>query len=112
MGWVAMSARDVQRIGILSEVSADQRTIAQAARVLAVSVRQAHRLPQRLDVGGAAASSTVPRGRTSDTRTHAGIRDYALAPIREKYADFAPALAAEMLATSLLGRRGSQEIFP
>jgi hypothetical protein len=112
MGWVAMSARDVQRIGILSEVSADQRTIASAARVRRSACGRPIGCCSALMSAALRHWATGPRGRTSDTRTHAGIRDYALALIREKYADFAPALAAEMLATSLLGRRGSQEIFP
>ena len=112
IGWVAMSECDVRRIGTPAAVSADRRTIASAARVVAVSMRQVHRLLQRLDVGGAAASGPPAPWTDSDARTHTGIRDHALAPIREKYADFAPALAVEMLATSLLGRRSGQEDFP
>src|SRR4051812_30372879 len=93
-----MSERDVRRIGVLSEVIADRRTIASAAGVLAVSVRHVHRMLQRLEVGGGAALAHRARGRPSNNRIDAGIRDYALALISEHYADFGPTLAAEMLA--------------
>jgi molybdenum-dependent DNA-binding transcriptional regulator ModE len=93
-----MSEREVQRIGVLSEVIAGRRTIASAAGVLAVSVRHVHRLLRRLEVGGGAALVHRARGRPSNNRIHTGIRDYALTLISEHYADFGPTLAAEMLA--------------
>jgi hypothetical protein len=93
-----MSERDVQRIGVLSEVIAERRTVASAAGVLAVSVRHVHRLLQRLEVGGGLALMHKARGRPSNNRIAAGIREYALALIREQYADFGPTLATEMLA--------------
>lgn len=89
MGWVTMSERDVQRIGVLSEVIADRRTIASAAGVLAVSVRHVRRLLQRLEVGGGAALVHRARGRPPNNRIHAGIRDYVLALISAR--DRAPA---------------------
>ncbi len=98
MGWVTMSERDVQRIGVLSEVIAERRTVASAAGVLAVSVRHVHRLLRRLEVGGGLALMHKARGRPSNNRIAAGVREYALALIREQYADFGPTLAAEMLA--------------
>src|SRR5438270_13110548 len=93
-----MSERDVQRIGVLSEVLAERRTIASAAVVLAVSVRHVHRLLRRVEVGGGTALVHGARGRPSNNRIHVSIRDYGLALIREKYADFGPTLATEMLA--------------
>jgi Winged helix-turn helix len=98
LGWVTMSERDVQRIGVLSEVMAERRTVASAAGVLAVSVRHVHRLRHRLEVGGGAALIHKASGRPSNNRIRAEIRDYALALISENYADFGPTLAAEMLA--------------
>jgi hypothetical protein len=98
LGWVTMSERDVQRIVVLSEVIAERRTVASAAGVLAVSVRNVHRLLQRLEVGGGSALIHKARGRPSNNRIDAGIRDYALTLISEHYADFGPTLAAEMLA--------------
>ena len=95
---MTMSERDVQRIGALSEVMAERRTVASAAGVLAVSVRHVYRLRHRLEVGGGAALIHKACGRPSNNRIQAGIRDYVLALISENYADFGPTLAAEMLA--------------
>ena len=98
MGWVMMSKRDIQRIEVLSEVTSGRRTIAAAAAVLAMTPRHVHRLLRRLQAGGGAALAHKARGRSSNNRIAAGVRDYALALIRDKYADFGPTLAAEVLA--------------
>ena len=44
MGWVLMSERDVRRIEVLTEVLSGRRTVASAAVVLAITVRQVNRL--------------------------------------------------------------------
>lgn len=93
-----MSKRDIQRIEVLSEVTSGRRTIAQAAAVLAVTPRHAHRLLRRFQAGGGAALAHKARGRPSNNRIAAGVRDYALGLVRERYADFGPTLAAEVLA--------------
>ena len=45
MAWISMSERDLRRIEVLSDVRVGRRTVAAAAAVLAVSERQAYRLP-------------------------------------------------------------------
>lgn len=92
-----MSERDVQRIEVLSEVVSGRRTIAAAASVLSVTPRHVHRLLWRLRDGGGAALAHKARGRPSNNRIAAGVRDCALALVREHYPDFGPTLAAEML---------------
>ena len=79
------------------EVVAGRRTIAAAASVLSVTPRHVHRLLRRLRAGGGAALAHKARGRPSNNRIAAGVRDYALALIRDRYADFGPTLAAEVL---------------
>ena len=56
MGWVLMSERDVRRIEVLTEVLSGRPTVASAAVVLAITVRQTNRLLIRFreDGGGAA----------------------------------------------------------
>jgi transposase len=93
-----MSEREIQRIEVLSEVMSGRRTLVAAAVVLAVTPRHARRLLRRLQAGGGAALAHKARGRPSNNKIAAGIRDYALAVVRERYADFGPTLAAEMLA--------------
>jgi hypothetical protein len=43
MCWVLMSERDVRRIEVLTEVFSGRRTVASAAVVLAITVRQVNR---------------------------------------------------------------------
>ncbi len=98
MGLIAMSERDLQRIEVLSKVIERRMTIVSAAHVLALSPRQVRRLLERLQTDGAAALRHKARGQPSNHRISSGVRDYALAIIRERYADFGPTLTAEKLA--------------
>ncbi len=92
MGWVVMSERDLHRIGILSEVVSGRRSAASAASLLAVSSRHVHRLLGRLEAGGGAALAHQARGRPPNNKIQVGIQSYAVALVREKYADFGPTL--------------------
>ncbi len=66
--------------------------------MLSVTPRHVRRLLRQLQAGGGAALAHKARGRPSNNRIAAGVRDYALALVRERYADFGPTLAAEVLA--------------
>ncbi len=92
-----MSERDLQRIAVLTEVLAGRRTVASAAAVLGVSVRQTHRLLLRYRDGGGGALIHKARGRTSNNRLNVGVREYALELVRRNYRDFGPTLATEAL---------------
>ena len=83
MGWVVMSERDVRRIEVLSEVVSGRRTITAAALVLAMTPRHVRRLLARLQTGGGVALAHKARGRPPNNRIDAGIRDYALALVRD-----------------------------
>lgn len=98
MGLIAMSERELQRIEVLSKVIDGRMTIISAARVLALSTRQVRRLLERIRADGAASIRHRARGRPSNNRICDGVRDYAVAIVRERYADFGPTLAAEKLA--------------
>ena len=93
-----MSERDLQRIEVLAEVIAGRRTVVAAAAVLALSVRQVHRLLLAYRRGGGAAIIHQARGRPSNNRIPDEVRTDATALVRGAYADFGPTLAAEMLA--------------
>ncbi len=97
MGWVTMSERDLQRVEVLSEVMSGRLTVASAAAVLALSIRQAYRLLKAYRHGGGALVHRG-RGRPSNNRIQDGVRDHALELVRTSYADLGPTLAAEMLA--------------
>ncbi|WOS64452.1 ISNCY family transposase [Sinorhizobium fredii] len=98
MGLIAMSERDLQRIEVLSKVVDDRMTIVSAAHVLGLSTRQVRRLLERIRTDGAASIRHKAIGRPSNNRICDGVRDYAMAVVRERYADFGPTLAAEKLA--------------
>ncbi|WVT74840.1 ISNCY family transposase [Sinorhizobium chiapasense] len=98
MGLIAMSERDLQRIEVLSKVTAGRMTLVSAARVLELSTRQVRRLLERINTGGAASIRHKAIGRPSNNRINDGVRDYAVTLVRERYADFGPTLAAEKLA--------------
>ncbi|SDA97658.1 Winged helix-turn helix [Sinorhizobium sp. NFACC03] len=98
MGLIAMSERDLQRIEVLSKVIAGRMTLVSAAHVLGLSTRQVRRLLERIGAGGAASLRHQAIGRPSNNRICDGVRDYAMAIVRERYADFGPTLAAEKLA--------------
>lgn len=93
-----MNERDLRRIEVLAEVTSGRRTIGSAAAVLALSVRQVHRLLQAYRRGGSGALAHKARGRPSNNRVSDGVRDRAVELVRRAYADFGPTLAAEMLA--------------
>lgn len=98
MGLIAMSERDLQRIEVLSKVTAGRMTMVSAAHVLDVSERQVRRLLERIRTGGGASIRHKAIGRPSNNRISDGVRDYAVTLVRERYADFGPTLATEKLA--------------
>lgn len=98
MTWVTMSERELQRIEALTQVVDGRLSVSAAANVLSVSRRQIFRLLQSFRAKGAMAVRHKARGRPPNNRIKGERRDYALGLIREKYSDFGPTLAAEMLA--------------
>ena len=84
MGWVTMSERDLQRIEVLAKVTAGRRTVVAAAAVLALSVRQVHRLLRSYRRGGAAAIVHQARGRPSNNRIRDDARAEAMELVRRR----------------------------
>ncbi len=97
MGWVMMSEREVNRIKVLSQIDDGSLSPSAGAHILDLSRRQVFRLLKIYQNQGAAAIRHKARGRSPNNRLSSGLRDYAITLIREKYADFGPTLAAEML---------------
>jgi transposase len=72
-----MSARDLKRIEVLSEVLVGRRTVAAAASVLEVSERQAYRLLARYQEEGGSGLAHKARGRESNRSTSFRKRVFA-----------------------------------
>ena len=97
MAVVSMSKREFDRLEVLTDVRSGRLRVADACAVLGLSRRQAFRLLRGLREGGAASLVSKHRGRPSNRRLSAAVRDLALALVRERYRDFGPTLAAEKL---------------
>ncbi len=108
MGWLIMSERELNRIEVLAQVDDGKLSVEAGANVLNLTRRQVFRLLKTYRTDGAAAIRHKARGKAPNNRIHMAKRDYALALIKENYADFGPTLAAEMLA-ELHGFKVSRE---
>lgn len=99
-----MSTRELRRAGVLARVAGGTLGLTAAATLMEVSYRHAKRLYRRYRAEGAAGLQHRSAGRASNRTTAAGVRERAVALIREKYSGgvaerFGPTLAAEHLAS-------------
>ncbi len=99
MGWVMMSERELNRIEVLAQINDGRLNVNDGALLLDLSKRQIYRLLERFREDGASGLQHKLRGKPSNNQIHDARRSYALDLVREKYADFGPTLASEMLAT-------------
>ena len=97
VGTVTMSAKELDRREVLGRVAERRLTQRRAAEQLGVSERQVRRLSRALRQQGACGLVSRKRGRPSNRKLLAGVREEALAVVRERYADFGPTLACEKL---------------
>ena len=96
-GTLTMSTKELNRLEILGRVLERRLTQAQAATQLGLGVRQVERLCRRLRLDGRQALVSKKRGRPSNRKLPAALRERALALVLSCYADFGPTLAAEKL---------------
>ena len=93
-----MSGKELRRVAALSRVQDGSWNLAEAARHLKISYRQAKRAWARYQQAGNAGLLHRLRGRPSNRGRHCQQREQALELYRRKYADYGPTLAAECLA--------------
>jgi len=99
-----MSARELTRAGVLARVAAGTLKLGSAARLMAVSYRQAKRLYRRYRQEGGAGLKHRSAGRRSNRATDEKVRKRVVALVKQKYSGdvdvrFGPTLAAEHLAS-------------
>lgn len=97
VGTVTMSARELDRLEVLGRGIERRWTQRQAAEQLGLCERQVRRLCRALGQQGADGLVSRKRGRPSNRKLPAAVRDESLALVRTRYADFGPTLAAEKL---------------
>jgi len=104
---IGLSQKERDRLKVLHEVEQKQVRQREAAERLLLSVRQVRRLLQRVKREGDRGVIHRLRGRPSNRKTPAAVRQGVLAQVRARYADFGPTLASEHLARQ--GLRVSRE---
>ena len=97
MGWVEMSERELRRAEVLASVFAGRLTMTAAADLIGVTRCQAHRLACQFADQGAAGLRHRARGRPSNRLLGPHVRQMAIAYVAERYRDFGPTFASQML---------------
>jgi DNA-binding MarR family transcriptional regulator len=93
-----MNLRERDRLKVLHGVLTGERLQKEAARLLRLTVRQVRRLLRRLESAGDQGLIHRLRGRSSNRRLPAELRQKVLAEYQRCYRDFGPTLASEKLA--------------
>lgn len=93
-----MSGKERIRLEAFGRVKRGELSVVDAAELVGLSLRQARRQWKRFKGDGAAGLVHRLRGRLSNRRLPAEVRDRAVKRHQERYADFGPTLACEKLA--------------
>ena len=95
---VSMSEKEFSRLSVLMDVEGGRLRIDDAVQLLGLQRRHVFRLLKGLRTEGAASLASKRRGKPSNNKLPAGVRDLTMGIIRAHYVDFGPTLAAEKLA--------------
>jgi transposase len=94
---LTMSNRELTRLEVMQRLKAKRLKQKEAAQLLGISTRQVKRLWRAYRKQGAKGLVSQRRGKPSNHRLDAGVRQQALDLIQEKYKDFGPTMAHEKL---------------
>ena len=95
---IGLSERELVRHAVLERLRVGGLSEGDAARELGLSTRQVRRLLRRLESAGPAGLRSARRGRKPNNWIDAGRREVTVALLGERYRDFGPTLACQMLA--------------
>jgi len=93
-----MSASERVRLDAFGRVKRGELTVAAAAELAGLSLRQARRVWKRFRTEGDRGLVHRLRGKSSNRRLSDDVRDRVMKRHQERYADFGPTLACEKLA--------------
>ena len=99
MAVLSVSDGELRRLEVMRDVDRGDLPVRAAAQLLGRSERQVWRLLKAFRVVGVSGLISKKRGRPSNRKTAASVRDAVLWIVRQNYADFGPTLAAEHLAS-------------
>src|SRR5205085_8403878 len=97
METLLMSGKERKRLVVMEQLNKEKMTLAQGAKIMGVSYRQAKRVWARYRKKGDAGLVHLGRGRPGARRKSGSFRAKVLARYRKRYEDFGPTLAAEHL---------------
>jgi transposase len=95
---ISMSLKEQNQIGIFQKLQDEVITREQAANALGLSLRQVYRKIKSFLKEGAPSLAHKSRVKAGNRSIKAAIAHQAIEVIKERYSDFGPTLAAEMLA--------------
>ena len=94
---VGLTMGELDRLQIMTQLAERRLARRRAAALLGLSERQVRRIYRAFRRAGAAGLASRRRGRPSNRRLTATVREQALALVRERYADFGPTFAHQKL---------------
>lgn len=94
---IEMSRQEIERLEIIGRIVDGRISQRQAADLLGITDRQVRRLQRSYEAKGASGLVSKRRGRPSNRRTEASVKQAIMSMLRERYAGFGPTLAAEYL---------------
>src|SRR5687768_618577 len=89
-----ISVADRNRLDAVSRVKRGELTVAAAAELMGLSLRQARRVWKRFKAGGDVGLLHRLRGRPSNRRLSQDVRQRAVKLYQDSYADFGPTLTS------------------
>jgi hypothetical protein len=93
-----MSGKERIRLEALGRVKRGELSVVESAELMGLSLRQSRRVWKRFKALGDKGLVHRLRGRSSNHRLSAEVRDLVVKRYQERYADFGPTLACEKLA--------------
>src|SRR3979490_2361186 len=95
---ILMSRSEIDRMNVLRDLAEERIRVSEAATLIGLGRRQVLRLAKAFRQRGPAALASHRRGKPSNRSYPGVLRAEVTGIIRERYADFGPALAGEKLA--------------
>ena len=97
MTLITMSAKEIDRLGVINRLIDKQIVAREAGEQLGLSIRQVKRLKKRIKKGGAPGVINQGRGQPSNRKFDCGVIAKIVALLKATYVGFGPTLAAEKL---------------
>ncbi|MES0360843.1 MAG: helix-turn-helix domain-containing protein, partial [Anaerolineales bacterium] len=94
---IEMSTKEMKRLEVIQRIEEKRMKQTEAARILKISVRHVKRLLRAYRQSGAEGLVSKRRGKPSNNRLKAEVKQQALDLIYSQYHDFGPTLAHEKL---------------